>query len=146
MRYINNKFFIEGKNVESLTKKFNTPLYCYSYKNLRENVENFKKAFEEIKPLICFSVKSNSNISLLKEIKKLGLGADVVSKGELYASLKALSDAYNSPFETTSAPRPSFFISFNSEIFELDFTEKQIKGLISSKAFLKFSTFSLKFL
>ncbi len=89
MRYINNKFFIEGKNVESLTKKFNTPLYCYSYKNLRENVENFKKAFKEIKPLICFSVKSNSNISLLKEIKKLGLGADVVSKGELYASLKA---------------------------------------------------------
>ena len=89
MRYINNKFFIEGKNIESLAKKFNTPLYCYSYKNLRENVENFKKAFEEIKPLICFSVKSNSNISLLKEIKKLGLGADVVSKGELYASLKA---------------------------------------------------------
>ena len=89
MRYINNKFFIEGKNIESLTKKFNTPLYCYSYKNLRENVENFKKAFEEIKPLICFSVKSNSNISLLKEIKKLSLGADVVSKGELYASLKA---------------------------------------------------------
>ena len=89
MRYINNKFFIEGKNIENLTKKFNTPLYCYSYKSLRENIENFKKAFKEIKPLICFSVKSNSNISLLKEIKKLGLGADVVSKGELYASLKA---------------------------------------------------------
>ena len=71
MRYLNNKFFIEGKNVESLTKKFNTPLYCYSYKNLRENVENFKKAFKEIRPLICFSVKSNSNISLLKEIKKV---------------------------------------------------------------------------
>ena len=48
MRYINNKFFIEGKNIESLTKKFNTPLYCYSYKNLRENVENFKKAFKNL--------------------------------------------------------------------------------------------------
>ena len=78
MKYINNKFFIEGKNIRSLTKKFNTPLYCYSYKNLRENIENFKKAFDEIRPLICFSVKSNSNISVLKEIKKLGLGADVV--------------------------------------------------------------------
>ena len=71
MRYINNKYFIEGKNIDSLTKKFNTPLYCYSYKNLRENVENFKKAFKEIKPLICFSVKSNSNISLLKEINQI---------------------------------------------------------------------------
>ncbi len=89
MRYINNKFFIEGKDIRSLTKKFKTPLYCYSYKSLRVNIENFKKAFKEIRPLICFSVKSNSNISLLKEIKKLGLGADVVSKGELYASLKA---------------------------------------------------------
>ncbi len=89
MKYIGNKLFIEGKNIKSLAKKFNTPLYCYSYKNLRENIENFKKAFKEIRPLICFSVKSNSNISLLKEIKKLGLGADVVSKGELYASLKA---------------------------------------------------------
>ena len=89
MKYLKNKFFIEGKNIESLTKKFKTPLYCYSYKNLRENIENFKKAFKEIRPLICFSVKSNSNISLLKEIKKLGLGADVVSKGELFAALKA---------------------------------------------------------
>ena len=88
MRYKNNKFFIEGKNFESLTKKFNTPLYCYSYKNLRENVENFKKAFEEIKPLICFSVKSNSNISLLEEIKKLGLGADVVSRVNYMHRLK----------------------------------------------------------
>ena len=89
MKYINNKFFVEGVNLKSLTKKFNTPLYCYSYKNLKENIENFKRAFKEIEPLICFSVKSNSNISLLKEIKKLGLGADVVSKGELFASLKA---------------------------------------------------------
>ena len=68
MKYVNNKFFIEGKNIESITKKISTPLYCYSYKNLRENIENFKKAFKEIRPLICFSVKSNSNISLLSLI------------------------------------------------------------------------------
>ena len=71
MKYVNNKFFIEGKDVNSLTKKFNPPLYCYSFKNLRVNVENFKKAFKEIRPLICFSVKSNSNISLLKEINQI---------------------------------------------------------------------------
>ena len=64
----------------------------------------------------------------------------------LFLLIPALSDAYNSPLETTSAPRPSFFISFNNEILELDFTEKQIKGLISLKAFLKFSIFRLKFL
>ena len=89
MKYINNNFFIEKKNIKNLVKKFNTPLYCYSYKNLKKNIENFKNIFKQISPLICFSVKSNSNILLLKEIKKLGLGADVVSKGELFASLKA---------------------------------------------------------
>ena len=89
MQYINNKFYVEKKSVKNLAEKFNTPLYCYSFKNLKTNIQNFKKTFKSISPLICFSVKSNSNISLLKEIKKLGLGADVVSKGELYASLKA---------------------------------------------------------
>ncbi len=89
MKYINNNFFIEGKNLKDLTKKFGTPLYCYSYKHLKENVKKFKKVFKQISPLICFSVKSNSNISLLREMSKMGLGADVVSKGELYASLKA---------------------------------------------------------
>ncbi len=89
MKYINNNFFIEEKNIKNLVKKFSTPLYCYSYKNLKLNIENFKNIFKQISPLICFSVKSNSNILLLKEIKKLGLGADVVSKGELFASLKA---------------------------------------------------------
>ncbi len=89
MQYINNNFYIEKKNVNNLAKKFNTPLYCYSFKNLKTNIQNFKKAFKSISPLICFSVKSNSNVYLLKEIKKLGLGADVVSKGELFASLKA---------------------------------------------------------
>ncbi|MDC3162435.1 diaminopimelate decarboxylase [Candidatus Pelagibacter sp.] len=89
MQYINNKFYIEKKNVKSLAEEFNTPLYCYSFKNLKTNIQNFKKTFKSISPLICFSVKSNSNVYLLKEIKKLGLGADVVSKGELLASLKA---------------------------------------------------------
>ncbi len=89
MKYVNNNFFIEKKKIENLVEKFSTPLYCYSYKNLKENIKHFKEVFREISPLICFSVKSNSNISILTEIRKLGLGADVVSKGELFASLKA---------------------------------------------------------
>jgi len=89
MNYIKNKFHIEKNSTINLAKTFGTPLYCYSHERLRENIEKFKKVFEPISPLICFSVKSNSNLKLLKEIKKMGLGADVVSKGELIASLKA---------------------------------------------------------
>ena len=89
MKYIKNNLFIDNRRIFDLTKQYGTPLYCYSYKKLKNNVVRFKNSFKKISPLICFSVKSNSNISLLKEIKKLGLGADVVSKGELFAALKA---------------------------------------------------------
>ena len=89
MKYINKKFFIEKIKAENLAKKFGTPLYCYSYNQLKKNINNFKKNFKAFSPLICFAVKSNSNINLIREIKKLGLGADVVSIGELMMAIKA---------------------------------------------------------
>ena len=89
MKYINNNFFIEKINSNRLAKKFATPLYCYSYEKLKKNVINFKLNFSKLNPLICFSIKSNANLNIIKEIKRLGLGADVVSKGELIQAIKA---------------------------------------------------------
>ena len=89
MKYINKNFYVEGVKVSNLAKKFKTPLYCYSYKKLKENVYNFKNNFRSLNPIICFAVKANSNFTLLKEIGKFGLGADVVSIGELTQVLKA---------------------------------------------------------
>ncbi len=89
MKYIKNKLRIENIGIENIAKKFDTPAYCYSYSKLKDNIENFKKNFKSFDPLICFAIKSNSNINLIKEIKKFDLGADVVSKGELMLALKA---------------------------------------------------------
>ena len=89
MKYIKNKFIIEKFEVENIAKKYGTPAYCYSYNRLKENIVHFKKSFKSFKPLICFAVKSNTNLNLIKEIKKFGLGADVVSMGELMMALKA---------------------------------------------------------
>ncbi len=89
MHYINNKLFIDKISVDSIIKKIGTPTYCYSYKKLKENILRFKSDFNNIEPLICFSVKANNNLKLLSEISKLGIGADVVSKGELLAALKS---------------------------------------------------------
>ena len=89
MRYINKKLTIEKIKVEDIARKFNTPVYCYSYNQLKENINNFKKNFKSFSPLICFAVKSNTNINLIREIKRFGLGADVVSKGELMMAIKA---------------------------------------------------------
>ena len=89
MKYIGKNFFIEGVKVKNLAKKFQTPIYCYSYRRLKENIRSFKKNFKSLNPIICFAVKANANLKLLKEIKKFNLGADVVSIGELTKALKA---------------------------------------------------------
>jgi len=89
MKYINNSFSIEKVKAQDLAKKYDTPIYCYSFKKLKENINNFKESFKTFSPLICFAVKANANVNLITEIRKLGLGADVVSVGELMKALKA---------------------------------------------------------
>ena len=89
MKYIKNTYHIENISLNRLAKKFSTPFYCYSYNKLKNNIQNFNSYFKKFSPLICFAIKSNTNINLIKEIKKFGLGADVVSKGELMLALKA---------------------------------------------------------
>ena len=89
MKYISNNFFVEKLSSKKLAKKFDTPLYCYSYEKLKQNIDNFILNFKKLSPLICFAIKSNSNLNIIREIKKLGLGADVVSKGELLQAIKA---------------------------------------------------------
>ena len=89
MKYINKKLIIEKISIENIAKKYGTPTYSYSYSQLKTNINKFKRSFKSFSPLICFSVKSNTNINLINEIKKLGLGADVVSIGELMMAIKA---------------------------------------------------------
>ena len=89
MKYIKKKLIIERVKTQEIAKKFNTPTYCYSYNQLKINIINFKKNFKSFSPLICFAIKSNANVNLIKEVKKFGLGADVVSVGELMIALKA---------------------------------------------------------
>jgi len=89
MKYLNKSFSIESIKAKYLAKKFGTPIYCYSYERLKKNIIKFKNNFKSFNPLICFSVKSNTNVSLLREIRKLECGADIVSIGELMKAIKA---------------------------------------------------------
>ena len=89
MLYSNKKLLIDNIAVDRIAKKFGTPTYCYSYNQIKTNILNFQRNFDKINPLICFAVKANNNIKILSEIAKLGLGADVVSKGELMLALKS---------------------------------------------------------
>ena len=89
MIYKKNKLFVDSFDVGFLGKKYKTPIYCYSLRKIRENIKNLKVHFKKFNPLICYAVKANPNLNILKEIKNQKLGADVVSIGEMMKALKA---------------------------------------------------------
>ena len=89
LKYVGNNLFIEKLSVANVAKKNKTPFYLYSENQIRENYLKFKNTFKKINPLICFAAKSNSNLTILKTLGKLGAGTDVVSGGELLKALKA---------------------------------------------------------
>ena len=89
INYKGNKLSVENKYVLKIAKNNQTPFYLYSAKAIKDNFEQFCRVFKKINPLICFSVKSNSNPKILRILKSLGAGADVVSGGELLKVLNA---------------------------------------------------------
>ena len=88
-KYKKNHLFCEGVKVEEICKNFSTPFYLYSSKTLINNYKLLHKMLNGINFLIAYSVKANSNLSVLKTFAKYGAGADVVSIGELKKALKA---------------------------------------------------------
>ena len=82
-KYKNNNLFCENIKVSDICKKFETPFYLYSSTALVNNYKNLDKLLKGINYLIAYSVKANSNLSVLKTFANCGSGADVVSIGEL---------------------------------------------------------------
>ena len=87
--YKDNELFCESVPVADIAQAVGTPFYLYSSATLAHHFNTFDKSFGELPHLTCFAVKSCSNLSILRLFSTLGGGADIVSGGELYRSLKA---------------------------------------------------------
>jgi len=83
------QLYCEDVKVKDIAEKFGTPLYVYSYNTIISHFLKLKEAFNPVRPLICYSVKANSNLFILKTLVRHGCGLDIVSGGELYRALKA---------------------------------------------------------
>ena len=81
--YVGGKLFCEGVAIESLVKKYGTPLYVYSQKTLTDHFQKLDTALGDLDHLVCFAMKSNSNLAVLRVLAELGAGFDIVSEGEL---------------------------------------------------------------
>lgn len=88
-RYVGNKLYCENVSVESLVKKYGTPLYIYSQRTLTEHFQKLDQALAPVDHMICFALKSNSNQAVLRTLANLGSGFDIVSGGELQRAIAA---------------------------------------------------------
>lgn len=87
--YRDGKLFAEEVSVTELAEQYGTPLYIYSAATFKRHFEAFDSAFAGLNHLTCYSVKANSNLSVLKMLAEQGAGMDIVSGGELFRALKA---------------------------------------------------------
>ena len=87
--YIGNELYCEKTPVRKIAQEVGTPVYIYSSSTLRNHYQVFDAAFAGIPHIVCFAVKANSNLSILKLFASHGGGADIVSGGELFRALKA---------------------------------------------------------
>jgi len=132
IHYKNNSLFFENCSAYGLAKNNKTPFYCYSKAKIIKNFKNFSKIFSKISPLICFSVKSNNNIFLLRELKKLGAGADVVSVGELLRALKAGINAKKIVFSGVGKTEDELRIAIQKKILLINIESESEAVLINN--------------
>src|SRR5258708_31295406 len=81
--YRNGVMHAEAVNLVVLAAAVGTPLYCYSTATLERHYQVFAGAFADVRALVCYAMKANSNQAVIKTLARLGAGADVVSEGEL---------------------------------------------------------------
>ena len=88
-KYKGNELFAEDVPVKKLAEKYGTPLYVYSHATLLRHFKAYDDAFDGYPHIICFAVKANSNLAILRLFAENNGGADIVSGGELFRALKA---------------------------------------------------------
>src|SRR5436190_20963032 len=82
-RYVGQELYCEQVAVESLVKRFGSPLYIYSQHTLADHFQRLDQALAPLDHLVCFAMKANSNAAVIRTLARLGSGFDVVSEGEL---------------------------------------------------------------
>lgn len=114
--YKSGKLFAEGVSVEELALRYGTPLYVYSKSHLKERFQAIASAMAEVKPLICYSVKANSNAAVIKTLADEGSGFDIVSGGELYRALRAGAKANTIVFAGVGKTREEIEYALTEQI------------------------------
>ncbi|MGH7796371.1 MAG: diaminopimelate decarboxylase [Candidatus Binatia bacterium] len=114
--YRNGEMFAEGVALKRIAREVGTPAYVYSLATLKRHFQVFDQAFAEVPHIVCFSVKANSNLALLRAFAKQGSGFDIVSGGELFRALKAGGDPQKIVFSGVGKKKDEIEYALNTGI------------------------------
>src|SRR5918995_538557 len=114
--YRNGEMFAEEVPLKRIAKEVGTPAYVYSLATLKRHYQVFDQAFAKVPHVVCFSVKANSNLALLRTFAKEGSGFDIVSGGELFRALKAGGDPKKIVFSGVGKKKDEIEYALKSQI------------------------------
>ncbi len=117
LSYRQQELYIEDISLTDLATIYGTPLYVYSYSALSKAYREFSEAFASRETMICYAVKANGNLALLRELVMLGAGFDIVSAGELKRVLKAGGDPQKVVFSGVGKSKEEIIFALNANIF-----------------------------
>ena len=115
-KFKNNELYCENVKVSTIAKEVGTPFYLYSHKTLVDHFTKITEAVESIDPIVCFSMKSNDNMAVVKSLVNLGAGCDIVSGGELKKALKIGVDPKKIVFASVGKTEEEIRSAIDAEI------------------------------
>ena len=121
----NDAMYCEDVPVRDIVEAVGTPVYVYSLARLRDAFRSFDQAFAAHRHLVCFSVKANSNLAVLRAFVNEGSGFDIVSGGELYRVLKAGADPAKVVFSGVGKTRDEMEYALRSGILMFNVESEQ---------------------
>ena len=135
LEYKNDNLFFDGIAVEDIAKNIKTPFYIYSEDSIKKNIKDYISGASQ-KTLFCYSVKANSNLSLLKLIASQGMGFDVVSKGELHRAIKAGANPKRIVYSGVGKTKEEIAYALNNKILCFNVESEEELFAINSQASL----------
>lgn len=114
--YHGKDLYCEDVPVAKIASDVGTPLYLYSHHTLVDHFQKIKKAFSPVNPIICFAMKANDNLAVIKTLMNEGAGLDIVSGGELAKALKVNADPQKIVFASVGKTEAEITLAIQSGI------------------------------
>jgi diaminopimelate decarboxylase len=133
-QYRQGELYAEDVPVARIVEQVGTPVYLYSLATLRRHFKVFDEAFARVKHLVCFSIKANSNLAVLRTFAREGSGFDVVSGGELFRALKAGGDPHKIVFSGVGKSREEIAYALEQNILMFNAESEQELDAINAVA------------